>query len=61
VGLTDLLDISRLTHTFPSHRALIGVEPALLDWAEYPSSKVAQTIAPVAEMALGLARRWQES
>ena len=61
VGLTDLLDISRLTDTFPSHRALIGVEPAFLDWAEQPSPQVAPTIAPVARMALELAQRWQKS
>ena len=61
VGLMDLLDISRLSGTFPAHRALIGVEPALLDWAEYPSPQVALTIEPVARMALELARRWSES
>lgn len=61
VGLMDLLDISRLSGTFPAHRALIGVEPALLDWAEYPSPQVAPTIEPVARMALELARRWSES
>jgi hydrogenase maturation protease len=61
VGLTDLLDISRLSGTFPAHRALIGIEPALLDWAEYPSPQVAPTIGPVAGMALELARRWRKS
>lgn len=61
VGLMDLLDISRLSGTFPTHRALIGVEPAMLDWAEYPSPQVAPTIEPVARMALELARRWSES
>ena len=59
VGLMDLFDISRLSGTFPDHRALIGVEPESLDWGEFPSPAVAPTIAPAASMALELARRWR--
>jgi len=59
VGLMDLFDISRLSGTFPEHRALIGVEPESIDWGEFPSAKVAPTVAQVAAMALELARRWR--
>jgi len=59
VGLMDLFDISRLSGTFPEHRALIGVEPESLGWGEFPSSKVAPKIAEVANMALALAQRWR--
>lgn len=59
VSLMDLLDIARLSGTFPQHRALIGVEPASLDWGDRPSATVAMTIKPVAEMALALAVRWR--
>ena len=59
VGLMDLFDISRLSGTFPEHRALIGVEPESLGWGEFPSSKVAPKIAEVAAMALALAQRWR--
>ena len=59
VGLMDLFDISRLSGTFPDHRALIGVEPESLDWGEFPSPAVAPTITPAAAMALQLARRWR--
>jgi hydrogenase maturation protease len=59
VGLMDLLDISRLSGTFPQNRALIGVEPEDLGWGESPSQLVAPTIAPVAAMALELALRWR--
>ena len=38
VGLMDLFDISRLSGTFPEHRALIGVEPESLGWGDYPSA-----------------------
>ena len=60
VGLMDLFDISRLSGTFPVHRALIGVEPKSLDWGEAPSPEVAPTIPVVATMALELARRWRQ-
>ena len=59
VGLMDLFDISRLSGTFPEHRALIGVEPESMDWGEFTSSKVAPKIAEVAAMALALAQRWR--
>jgi hydrogenase maturation protease len=59
VSLTDLLDIARLSGTLPQHRALIGIEPASLDWGDRPSAAVAGTIAPVAQMALALAARWR--
>ena len=60
VGLMDLFDISRLSGTFPQQRALIGVQPASLDWGEFPSAEVAPAIAEVAEMALALAERWRQ-
>lgn len=59
VGLMDLFDISRLSGTFPRHRALIGVQPESLDWGDYPSPTVAPAIARVADMALALAARWR--
>lgn len=59
VGLMDLFDISRLSGTFPTHRALIGVEPATLGWGEQPSPAVAPAVAAAAEMALALADRWR--
>ncbi len=34
VGLMDLLDIARLSDHYPSHRALIGIEPESLEWGE---------------------------
>lgn len=32
VSLADLLDIARLTDTLPARRALVGIEPAVVDW-----------------------------
>jgi hydrogenase maturation protease len=59
VGLMDLFDISRLAGTFPQRRALIGVEPASLEWGEHPSEQVAPAVARVAAMVLELDRRWR--
>jgi hydrogenase maturation protease len=60
VGLMDLFDISRLSGTFPDHRALIGVEPASLGWGDGPSPEVAPAVPRVAQMALELASRWRQ-
>ena len=60
VGLMALFDISRLSGTFPEHRALIGVEPESLGWGDYPSPKVAPAIAEAAAAALALAKRWRQ-
>ena len=60
VGLADLLDIARLSDTYPRHRALIGIEPVSLDWGETPSTAVAATIPIVADMALTLVRNWRQ-
>ncbi len=60
VGLMDLFDISRLSGTFPQHRALIGIEPDSIDWGEFPTPEIASTIPAVAETALELATRWRQ-
>lgn len=58
VGLTDLLDIARLSDSFPTRRALIGIEPASLEWGEVPSAVVAPAVARAAALALDTASRW---
>ena len=40
VGLSDLLDIARLTGQLPERIALVGVEPLETDWGEELSSPV---------------------
>ncbi len=59
VGLSDLLDIARLTDTLPKRRALVGIEPDNLDWGEEPSAPVAAAIPQAAEQVLQLAREWR--
>ena len=47
VSLADLLDIARLTDSLPPHRALVGIEPAEVDWGSELTPAV-QTAIPEA-------------
>jgi hydrogenase maturation protease len=58
VGLVDLMDIARLTGTFPKHRALIGIQPGTLGWGEQPSTVVSQAFPKVAQQAQELIDQW---
>ena len=60
VGLMDLLDIARLSDTYPSNRALIGIQPKSLDWGDKPSTNVAPSIPEAAKSAIELHRSWQK-
>jgi hydrogenase maturation protease len=59
VSLVDLLQIARLTGALPVRRALIGIEPASLDWGESPTAEVARAIPRAAERARELIVRWR--
>ncbi|WP_275098018.1 HyaD/HybD family hydrogenase maturation endopeptidase [Sedimenticola hydrogenitrophicus] len=58
VGLTDLLDIARLSEHYPEQRALVGIEPESLDWGEQPSAAVAQAIPQAVGKVIELLDRW---
>lgn len=60
VGLSDLMDMARLSDTAPRRRALIGIQPASLDLGAEPSSVVAAAVPVAARTALDLAQRWRE-
>ncbi|MEN6584764.1 MAG: HyaD/HybD family hydrogenase maturation endopeptidase [Sulfuricella sp.] len=59
VGLLDLLAITHLTDKLPPQRALIGIQPAVLDWGEVPSAAVAQALPLACATARELIRGWQ--
>jgi hydrogenase maturation protease len=44
VSLADLLDMARLTDSLPSRRALIGIEPAVVDWGDALTPAVADAV-----------------
>ena len=59
VGLADLLDMSRLTGQLPRRRALVGIEPEIVDWGETLSKPVAAAVPAAAQMARDLIATWQ--
>jgi hydrogenase maturation protease len=58
VGLCDLMDMARLSGCFPEQRALIGVQPELIDWSETCSAPVAAVLDDMAQRAVAFVRRW---
>ncbi|MGD8783211.1 MAG: HyaD/HybD family hydrogenase maturation endopeptidase [Thioalkalispiraceae bacterium] len=60
VSLLDLLHISRMTGHFPTHRALIGIQPQKLDWGEAPTESVSAAIPLACEQAVDQIRSWQQ-
>jgi len=59
VGLSDLMDMARLSDTLPRRRALIGIQPADLDLGSQPTAVVEAAVPEAARLALDLARQWR--
>lgn len=59
VSLSDLFDIARLTDSLPARRALIGVEPAAVDWGSELSPAVAAAVPKAVAEVQGLLARWR--
>ena len=61
VGLLDLFDIARLTESLPENRALIGIQPASIEWGMSPTPDVAEGLQVAAEQAIELLGQWNRS
>ena len=59
VGLLDLLDIARLTGNLPKRRALVAIQPDVIDWGESPTESVAAAIPKAVEKVADLMRKWE--
>ncbi len=59
VGLIDLMVIAHLTDRLPKRRALIGIQPEIVDWGDSPTAPVAAAIPKVCDLARDLIRSWQ--
>ena len=59
VGLLDLMAAAALGGRLPPRRALIGIQPHMIDWSEVPSEAVAQAIPQACERARELIERWR--
>lgn len=59
VSLLDLLSISALSADLPHHRALIGVQPELVDWADHLSSAVEAAVPTAMAEVHALLEAWR--
>lgn len=58
VSLSELLDMARLLDTLPTRRALIGVQPETVDWADQPTDIVKKAIPIMCQEAHSLLEAW---
>ena len=58
VGLLDLMDIARLTNTLPVRRALIAIQPEIIDWGSTLSDSVDRAVNRAVKLAYALIKQW---
>jgi hydrogenase maturation protease len=58
VSLGELLDMARLTDSLPARRALIGIEPAVVDWGDALSPAVEAALPLVLAQVRAVLARW---
>jgi len=59
VNVTDILALSHLSGYLPERRALIGIQPEIIDWSDSLSEQVANAIPEVCEITRNLIHRWR--
>jgi hydrogenase maturation protease len=60
VSLMDLLSIAALAEQLPAQRALVGIQPQLIDWGELPSAPVQAAIPQACAQVVALIKAWQK-
>lgn len=61
LGLKDLLDMARVSGTLPPRRALIAVEPEVIDWGTTLSPVVEGALVQVSEFVHDTAAQWRSA
>lgn len=61
VGLTDLRAIAILAGHWPERRAMLAIQPDIVDWGELPTPAVAAAIPPVCGAILELLKAWNHA
>ncbi|OYW39856.1 MAG: peptidase M52 [Hydrogenophilales bacterium 12-61-10] len=61
VGLTDLRAIAMLAGHWPDKRALLAIQPGVVDWGEQPTPAVAAAIPPACVAIRELIRAWRHA
>jgi len=59
VGLTDLRAIAMLAGHWPEKRAMLAIQPDVIDWGEFPTPAVAAAIPPACKAIHALIQEWQ--
>lgn len=59
VGLTDLRAIAILAGHWPDRRAMLAIQPDVIDWGEQPTPAVAAAISPACGAIKKLIQEWQ--
>ncbi|OZA28534.1 MAG: peptidase M52 [Hydrogenophilales bacterium 17-64-11] len=59
VGLTDLRAIALLAGHWPERRAMLAIQPDVIDWGEQPTPAVAAAIPPACAAIVEQIREWQ--
>jgi len=59
VGLTDLRAIALLAGHWPERRAMLAIQPDVIDWGEQPTPAVAAAIPPACAAIVEQIRAWQ--
>jgi hydrogenase maturation protease len=58
VGLIDLLEMARIQGSLPERRALLSVQPGVIDWGEALSPPVRAALPDAIRLATRLLARW---
>jgi hydrogenase maturation protease len=58
IGLRDVMDVVRLSGTLPRNRALIGIQPASLEWGTELTPCIAASLHSMVRMTLELLESW---
>lgn len=59
VGLTDLRAIALLAGHWPDKRAMLAIQPDVIDWGELPTPAVAAAIPPACAAIVEQLQAWQ--
>ena len=59
VSLMDLFDMSRLSEQLPEKRAMIGIQPDIIDWGDQLTPKVFDALPEAAEKVKQVLGEWQ--
>ncbi len=58
VGLMDLMNMARLTERLPQRRALVGIQPEIVDWGTAPSPAVGAAMDAAVRAVAVLIEEW---